>query len=164
MKQRLWIVTAVVLSTAPVWAQPNNVGAMAPSDEIAVAELEKVSGGRTTLELKLHDLTTEQVAEKISESSGLKVLPPLASPSSFADRQAPDASQAAKWDGDVGKTDFWLALRHTICHFRHDKTYKTRCKYLQRVLRLNFERKDTLIFLFIYNKGAAKKLCLLRRV
>lgn len=132
MRTYLWM-AAVVLGAAPAWAQPDDKGAMAPSNAIAVAALEKAIGGRTTLELKFQDLTSEQVAEAVGKSSGLRFVAPSLSPSGAMRDNGAGASgrrvivprlrvpgvtpsvqpevAAATWNGDVDKTDFWPGLR-----------------------------------------------------
>ena len=116
MKQRLWMVAALVVGAAPVWAQPDNKGAMAPSDEVAVAELERAIGGRTTLELKFKNLTSEEVTDEVAKSSGLPFVAPPSNRNRGAFPNPPvapagNAVEAPTWNGDVDKTDFWLALR-----------------------------------------------------
>ena len=118
MTQRLWIVATVILSAAPIWAQPDDQGAtVTRTDDITAAELERKIGGRTTLELKFKDLTTEQVTAVVAKSSGLPVVAPPQSPfnrvmmgnPNVAATSHPEA--APTWNGDVAQMEFWLALR-----------------------------------------------------
>lgn len=86
MKRGQWLTSGFLLLTSAVAAmaqppiavpvnptngEPEARQPMAPP--ISLAELEKFIGGRTTLTLKLKDATIEEVADAMSESSGLDI-------------------------------------------------------------------------------------------
>ena len=105
MIAKLWIAAAMISTAAPLRAQPVIPSQKAGLDTMTAGELERVIGGRTTLELKFNDATSEDVTNTLAKSSGLAFVSPLPA---FLDEKL---REAPVWDGNVEKSDFWLALR-----------------------------------------------------
>ena len=119
MNKTLWIAAAMISLGGTVIAQPTTQNeTTTTSDSTSIAELERAIGGRTTLELKFKGATAEELTEAIEKSSGLKFGPLMTSPFGVRNigtnlqNEGNSPAEVPRWDADVAKTDFWLALRN----------------------------------------------------
>lgn len=109
-------ISAVVAQpVTPVPALDPNAPAQQPlAPPMSLADLEKLIGGRTTLELNFKNATAEETTALLAKSSGLRFGPPqTASGLRMVNLGAPEASaaEALRHDGTVPKMEFWPAVR-----------------------------------------------------
>lgn len=108
-------ISAVVAQpVTPVPALDPNAPVQQPlAPPMSLADLEKLIGGRTTLELNFKNATAEETTALLAKSSGLRFGPPQTA-SGFRTVSAgtgADAMEAPRYDGTVPKMEFWPALR-----------------------------------------------------
>jgi hypothetical protein len=88
---------------------------------MSLAELEKLIGGRTILELNFKNATAEEVTEHLSKSSGLRFVSPQVSTTSMSRLATSTAAtgtmttsgstEVPRYNAEVPKMEFWSAVR-----------------------------------------------------
>ena len=115
MTKKLWMAAAMISIAAPLQAQPQGQNEEATSDNVSIAELERVIGGRTTVALKLKDATATEVTLAIGQASRLRF-------GSMA-VQEPEKSSAAPAMQSPGHQIFETNFRQHLKKFVEDSRW-----------------------------------------